>query len=53
MYMGAMWTWLRHKYNSILPGMFSHFVYNGTLIGITMLALKLQSVFGDSGIGVE
>jgi len=40
MSMGAMWTWFRYKYDSILPGMFSHFAYNGTLMLISTLAIR-------------
>jgi hypothetical protein len=47
MYMGAMWTWLRYKYDSILPGMFSHFIYNGTIVTISALAIKYQSILGE------
>ena len=47
MYMGAMWTWLRYKYDSILPGMFSHFIYNGTIVALSAIALKLQVVLGE------
>jgi len=39
--MGALWTYLRIRYDSIVPCMVSHFTYNLVLLGISGLAMMV------------
>jgi len=44
--MGLLWSLLRHRYNSLLPSIVSHWCYNATLVVITLGQVLIESVGG-------
>lgn len=41
--MGVVFTWLRYKHGSILPGIVCHCAYNGVLVTVTVVQVYVQN----------
>ena len=40
---GALFTWLRYKYDSVVPGLICHLTYNSTLIAVSIVQVMIHN----------